>query len=129
MSRETLLRAAFVGIRNFSVPVNEDFSEVIRFLNVDWSGSTFAADIRSSPATTGSPLDSMTVTSPTYSDGNTIITVSLPDAEVLALAATVSGGDLMEEAVLYWDLLRVTGAVTKVVLSGTFTLVPGVTAA
>jgi hypothetical protein len=123
--REVAARgAAYLPLRVFR---NEDFDQEIVFKEEDFSGDTFAAQIRHLPDSGGAPLADFTLTGPTFALGDTSLTLSLDlVGGTLDLPAAPEIG---QQATFYWDLTRTSGGRTRTLFAGPFIVIPGSTQA
>jgi len=105
---------------NFTITDNADWvfpwQLVDRSTNagVDLTGSTFQLDVRAAPG--GTLVKS-------YTSGAGIAADSLPDGEI---TNTFTRGDLAVGSYVY-DLIRIQGAATELIFSGSITVEQGVT--
>lgn len=105
---------------------NEDFGETIVFKYVDFSGDSFAAEIRHLPDSGGAPLATLAIDGPTFALGDTTIRLLLDrvDGEVGGLPAAPETG---QNAVFYWDLQRTSAGRTRTLFAGPVIVIPGST--
>lgn len=110
--------------REFDVIRNEDFRQRIVFKNVDWSGDTFVAQIRHLPDSGGSPLAEFAIDGPTFALSDTSLTLSLDRADGV-IGALPAAPETGQNAVFYWDLIRISDGVARTLFAGPFTVAPG----
>lgn len=101
----------------------DDFTGRLIVNDLDWTGDTFAAQLRVSTNASGDPLATFTVGTPTLSGGNTVVEFTLSDT----VTAATPGNDPNEDAVFYYDLTRTSGGITSTIIFGEFTVYGGVT--
>ncbi|WP_031317738.1 hypothetical protein [Blastomonas sp. CACIA14H2] len=105
---------------------NEDFDQTIVFKDVDFSADTFAAQIRHLPDSGGAPLASFEIEGPTFSLGDTSLTLSL-DLVGNVVGDLPAAPETGQNAVFYWDLSRTSGGRTRTLFAGPVTVIPGST--
>ena len=128
------------GVLNIIAYRNTPFIETIRFAAIDFTGATFALQVRTLPGASGSALISLTnqtagtqglsVTT-AVETGVTIstLTIQIDEATIDALLpASTNGQKAGTDVNLYYDLIITGGGVAKSRwLEGTFTIAEGVT--
>lgn len=128
------------GTLPLTVYRNVPYIEAIRFRALDFTGGTFAMQVRPIPGATGTPLISLTnatagtqglsvvVTEESGVDISTI-TVQIDEATIDAILPAASNGlRAGDDVVLYYDLLITATGITKSRwLQGTLTISEGVT--
>jgi len=128
------------GTLNLTAYRNVPFLEAIRFVGFDFTGGTFALQVRLLPGTAGSALIGLTnatagtqglsvaVTEESSVDVSTL-TIQIDEATIDALLpASTNGQKAGTDVVLYYDLIiTATGLAKSRWLEGTFTIAEGVT--
>jgi hypothetical protein len=128
------------GTLNLTAYRNVPFLEAIRFVGLDFTGGTFALQVRTLPGTAGSALIGLTnqtagtqglsvaVTEESSVDVSTL-TIQIDEATIDALLpASTNGQKAGTDVVLYYDLIiTATGLTKSRWLEGTFTIAEGVT--
>lgn len=128
------------GTLNLTAYRNVPFLEAIRFVGFDFTGGTFALQVRLLPGTAGSALIGLTnqtagtqglsvvVTEESSVDVSTL-TIQIDEATIDALLpASTNGQKAGTDVVLYYDLIiTATGLTKSRWLEGTFTIAEGVT--
>lgn len=117
--------AAFLQLTMFR---NEDFDQAIVFKQVDFSGDTFAAQVRHLPDSGGAPLATFTIDGPTFALGDTTVTLSL-DLVGGVVGNLPDAPETGQNAVFYWDLTRTSGGRTRTLFAGPVVVIPGSTQA
>lgn len=128
------------GTLNITVLRNVPFLDTIRFVGLDFTGATFAMQVRLRRGAAGDPLLSLTGATAgsqglsnvlTEEDGIDVstVTIQIDEATVDALLpATTNGLPAGSDVVLYYDLVIDGGGVGKQRwVEGTFTIHEGVT--
>lgn len=99
------------------------FGLTFNFQDVDYSGATFAAEVRLTPDTAGDPVASFSVGTPTFSGGDTSVLFSLASS-VTYPAASEPGRTLK----LYMDFKITNGGLVERFAAGSLTVIGKVTA-
>jgi hypothetical protein len=128
------------GTLPITVYRNVPYVEAIRFVGFDFTGGTFALQVRALPGTAGSALIGLTnqtagtqglsvvVTEESSVDVSTL-TIQIDESTIDALLpASTNGQKAGTDVVLYYDLIiTATGLTKSRWLEGTFTIAEGVT--
>jgi len=128
------------GTLNLTAQRNVPFLEAIRFVGLDFTGGTFALQVRLLPGTAGSALIGLTnqtagtqglsvaVTVESSINVSTL-TIQIDEATIDALLpASTNGQKAGTDVVLYYDLVITGGGIGKTRwLEGSFTIAEGVT--
>jgi hypothetical protein len=101
-----------------------DFYEVVNFNGIDWSTSSFSAQIRLRGDVLGDPLATLQITAPAFADDKTTIVMSLARTLVFALPFGPEPG---ADAEFRWDLTRNLAGARALVMFGKFTVYAGIT--
>lgn len=128
------------GTLNITAYRNVPFLDAIRFAGLDFTGGTFAMQVRCLPGTAGDPLLSLTnqtagteglSVSVTDEDGVDVstITIQIDEATIDALLpASTNGQKAGTDVSLFYDLIITGGGIGKTRwLEGSFTIAEGVT--
>lgn len=100
-----------------------DFSLTFNFGDIDYSGATFAGQLRLTPDAAGDPVASFTVGTPTFSGGDTSVVFSLSDSVTYPPAA--EPGRTLK---LYMDFKITAGGLVDRFAAGVLTVIGKVTA-
>jgi len=128
------------GTLNITAYRNVPFKEAIRFVGLDFSGGTFALQVRLRPGTAGDALISLTnqtagtqglSVAVTEEDGTDVstLTIQIDEATIDALLPAASNGQKAgTDVALFYDLIiTATGLPKSRWLEGSFTIAEGVT--
>lgn len=128
------------GTLNLTAYRNVGYLEAIRFSGLDFTGGTFALQVRLLPGTAGAALIGLTnqtagtqglSVAVTTESGVTIstLTIQIDEATIDALLpASTNGQKAGTDVVLYYDLIiTATGLAKSRWLEGSFTIAEGVT--
>lgn len=128
------------GTLNLTAYRNVGYLEAIRFSGLDFTGGTFALQVRLLPGTAGSALIGLTnqtagtqglSVAVTTESGVTIstLTIQIDEATIDSLLpASTNGQKAGTDVVLYYDLIiTATGLAKSRWLEGSFTIAEGVT--
>lgn len=100
-----------------------DFTLTFNFGDIDYSGATFAGQLRLTPDAAGDPVAAFTVGTPTFSGGDTSVTFSLGNS--LSFPAAAEPGRTLK---LYMDFkITVSGKIERFA-AGVLTVIGKVTA-
>lgn len=102
-----------------------DVSLTFDFADIDYSGATFAAQLRLTPDAAGDPVVAFTVGTPTFTGGNTSVAFTLTDTQTDALPAAAETGRVLR---LYADFKITAGGLVDRFAAGVFLIIPKVTA-
>jgi hypothetical protein len=109
------VRAARKAWFELSIRRGDDYVLTWIFNNIDYSASTFAAQIRLVPDASGDAVAHWTVGTPIFAGGNTTVTFALSKTETAALPAAREPG---RNARFYSDFKKTTGGQVRSFAAG-----------
>lgn len=102
-----------------------DYSLTFNFGEIDYSGATFAGQLRLTPDAAGDPVTSFTVGTPTLIGSDTSVVFTLSDTVTDELPAAAEPGRTLR---LYMDFKITTGGLVDRFAAGVLTVIGKVTA-
>lgn len=112
------IRAAGGYYHAFEVFNDEPFVQRLIFENVNYTGASFSGGVRAAFEQSSSVLETFTFSTPTLDGSNTIITVSLAEADVESLRSGVDPGAI--ETLFYSIKITPSGGSKATNLAGEF---------
>lgn len=101
-----------------------DYSLTFVFEDIDYSAATFAAQLRLTPDAAGDPIVAFTVSTPTFSGGDTTVVFTLTDTQTDALPAASETGKVLR---VYGDFKITIGGLIDLHAAGAFDIIGKVT--
>lgn len=113
-----LVQSAGAGYRDYVISNDQPWSLVITWAGIDYTAATIAADVRTLPDLQLSGT-ALTVGTPTLVGADTVVTISLSEAQVEALGVPAEPG---REIVLYYRVhVTPSGGAKRLRLAGKLT--------
>lgn len=103
MTYKSDVLSAGIGYLPFSIQRQQadGFGLSIGFKDIDMTAQAFVAQLRTVPDASGDPLAIFSISAPVLIGADTKITISLTQAQVLALPPA---GETGQPIIVYWDL-------------------------